>query len=72
MVASESAAVLHAWPTPGAHQIDSFCKPVIRRTGARKETLVREATSALSTSNTPARNNAIPAISTQVIQQFIR
>jgi hypothetical protein len=46
-VVSNASALVHIWPIRHAHQIDSLGKPVVYRTGRRKETFVRQATMAL-------------------------
>jgi hypothetical protein len=46
-IARDAAALVHAWPAAGAHAIDAFGRPVIRRTGRRRETFLRDASLAL-------------------------
>ena len=45
--AETATALVHAWPSGAAHAIDSLGRPVVRRTGRRRETFVREAAGAL-------------------------
>jgi hypothetical protein len=59
-VAARAAALVHAWPTTGAHPIDGLGRPVHRKTGTRKESFLRDARLALAgrTADAPAPDAA--------------
>lgn len=45
--ANGARAIIQAWPSGAAHPVDALGRPVVRRTGRRRETFVREAALAL-------------------------
>jgi hypothetical protein len=46
-IARDATALVHVWPMATAHPIDALGRPVVRRTGQRREAFVRDARRAL-------------------------
>ena len=56
---SDAGALVHVWPWLHAHPMDSTGRPVVRRTGRRRESFVREARLAL---NAPEKHDSNPKL----------
>jgi hypothetical protein len=65
---SRCRALVHAWPTPTPHPIQTVGAPVLKRTGSRKETFVREAKAILCA---PFRAPAIAPITGELVAKLI-
>ena len=51
-VLARSSAVVHVWPWRHAHPVDACSRPVLRRTGQRRESFLRDARLALTAPHT--------------------
>lgn len=70
--ARSARALIHAWPHRGARQQDALGCPVVRRTGTRKESFLRDARVALRGTLPPAPHQEIPRLSPSAILDAIR
>jgi hypothetical protein len=59
-----AAALVHVWPLHHAHPIDALGKPIVHRTGRRKESFLREAKLALTAlpSQQPQSNRSLASV----------
>jgi hypothetical protein len=69
-ILSESAAVVHAWPSTLAHPIDAINRPIVRRRDHKPQTFIRDAQSAI-TGKLALSTSKIPALSSNLIAPLI-
>jgi hypothetical protein len=65
-------ALVHVWPTSGAHPIDALGRPVVRRTGPRREAFLRDARGALPAAPVVVPSEDVARLNLTVLLNAIR
>jgi hypothetical protein len=67
-IARDATALVHVWPSAAAaHPIDALGRPVLRRTGQRREGFLRDARRLLDAAPVPSSPQSSPTLSAAVI-----
>ena len=62
-----ATALVHVWPQPTVHAIDALGHPVVRRSGVRRETFLREARRTLSNPAAAGSVNEVPPLTAAAV-----